>query len=75
MNHGKIITTDKYYEGKVTETIKEMEESVFTDKGTVLKEVIIALSLVSKGETTKLQLEVCLDKHGRYRLIKRWVVQ
>lgn len=70
--HGKVITTESYYDGEVTSIRKEQEQSLFTDKQNILKEIIEALGIINSGETDKLSIEVCLDKQRRYRLVKKW---
>lgn len=75
IQHGKIITTETYYEGSINSTKREVEQSIFTDKQTILKDVIDALGMINSGETSKLTLEVCLDTKGRYRLLKKWSVE
>jgi hypothetical protein len=72
--HGKIIKTDSYYDGQVTSSKEEREQSLFTDKQNILKDIIDALGIINSGETDKLSIEVCLDKQRRYRLIKKWRV-
>jgi hypothetical protein len=74
MNHGKTITTQSYYDGVITGTKQELEVSLFTDKATLLKDLIDALAVITRGETSKLTLEICVDSKGRYRLVKRWAV-
>lgn len=74
MTHGKVITSEHFYEGKVTKAQQEIEHSIFTDKQTILKDIIEALSVVSSGESDKLCLEISINKQKRYRLIKRWTV-
>lgn len=74
IEHGKRITTESYYEGSVSSTKQELEVSIFSSKESILREVIEAMQVISSGETHKLQLDICIDKAGRYRLVKRWVV-
>lgn len=74
IQHGHHITTETIYDGKVTSTKRELEQSIFTDKQNLLKEIIDGLALVNSGESNKLTIEVCLDNKGRYRLIKKWSV-
>lgn len=73
MNHGKSITTQSFYDGEITSTKQELEESIFTDKQNILKDIIEALSVINGG-SSKLTIEICLDSKGRYRLIKKWEV-
>lgn len=74
MEFGRLITSETYYEGQVTRSITEMEVSVITDRDTLLKEIIEALTPLTKGDTHKINLEVCIDNKGKYRLVKRWSV-
>lgn len=74
ITHGHRITTETIYNGEITGIKHELEQSVFTDKQNVLKEVIDALALINSGESAKLTMEVCLDSKGRYRLVKKWSV-
>lgn len=72
--HGRIITAQVFYDGIVSSTSEQVEESKFTDRNMMLKDVIDALEVITKGQTDKLEMEISLDKKGRYRLTKRWVV-
>lgn len=74
IQHGKRITVESYYEGSIASTRQEVEVSIFSTKTEILKEVIQAMSVISSGETSKLNLEIGVDKLGRYRLIKRWSI-
>ncbi len=73
--HGKVITSVSYYDGAIASTKQENEVSIFSSKESILKDLIDSLSVISSGETHKLNVEVCVDKQGRYRLIKRWVIE
>lgn len=72
IQHGKLITTESYYDGTIASTKHEMEVSIFSTKEGILRDVIDAMGLVASGETHKLTLEVCVDSKQRYRLVKRW---
>jgi len=72
--HGKTITTVSYYEGTVASTKQEIEQSLYTNRESILKDVIEALAVINGGSTSKLELCVQVDKQGRYRLIKKWLV-
>lgn len=72
--HGKQITIQSYYEGAIASTKHELEVSLFSSKESILRDVIEAMSVISSGESKKLELSVCVDSHGRYRLVKRWVI-
>lgn len=72
--HGKRITTETYYDGSVASTKQEIETDQFTDKQFILKEIIDLLGTINRGETTKLTIEVLIDKKNRYRLVSRRVI-
>lgn len=73
-NHGTITTTVTYYDGQPIKTGQELSQSLFTDKQSLLKDIIDALSVISSGATTKLTVEIRLDKKGRMQLVKKWAV-
>jgi capsid portal protein len=72
--HGRRIVTETYYDGIITRTSEQIEPSMFTDKQTMLKDVIDALAVITSGQTKKLEIEISLDNKGRYLLTKRWVI-
>lgn len=72
IQYGKHITAETIHGGEVTGIKHEYETSSFTDKQYLLKDVIDLLGTVSRGETSKLTIEVCVDKKNRYRLVSRW---
>lgn len=74
ISHGHRITTDAYFDGQLASSKQEIEISQFTTKEMLLKDIIEALSVISKGETNKLDIGIRVDQHGRYRLIRKWVV-
>jgi hypothetical protein len=74
-NHGKIIVSTSYYDGIVASIKNEYEVSLFTTKECILKDVIDALTLINKGETHKMSLDITVDSKGRYRLLKKWSVE
>ena len=74
IQHGKTIVSTSYYDGVVSSIKQEMEVSIFSAKETILKDVIDALTLINKGETHKMTLEITVDNHGRYRLVKKWCI-
>lgn len=74
MNHGKIITTESYYNSELASTKCEHEVSVLTDTQSLLKDVIEALSVITKGETHHLEVTVLVDKEGRMRMVRKWTV-
>lgn len=74
ITYGRRITSEVYYEGQVSSSSEQIEESMFTSKQQILKDVIDALAVISSGETRKLELELQVDSKGRYKLTKRWAV-
>lgn len=74
IEHGHIITTEAYYNGELSSSKQEMEVSIFSTKDTILKDIIDSLGIISGGTSNKLQLEIKVDKEGRYRLVKRWLI-
>lgn len=74
LEFGKRIITETYYEGAVTKTKEEFEQPVYTNKREALKTIIDALTVITEGQTSKLNIEVCVDNKGRYKVTKRWVV-
>jgi hypothetical protein len=74
IEHGKIITVDKFYDNVLTATETLFEIPVYTDKQNLLKDVIDALAVVNSKETTKLELCISIDSLGRYKLTKTWRV-
>jgi hypothetical protein len=75
IEHGKRITTESYYDSSLASTKQEIEVSLFSSKETILKDVIESLSVISSGETHKLDIIVQIDSQGRYRVIKKWIIQ
>lgn len=74
IQHGKRIITETYYEGAVASAKEEHLIDVFTDYGHIMHEVIAAMAVITKGEATKLEIEISVDSKGRYRLKKKWAV-
>jgi predicted metallo-beta-lactamase superfamily hydrolase len=74
IDHGHRTTIDAFYDGVLVSSKQEIEVSLFTDKNNLLKDVIDALSVISSGETTKLDICIKVDPQKRYRLIKKWVL-
>lgn len=72
--HGKVITTNSYYEGELASTKEELEVSILTTKEALLKDTIESLGVINSGETHKLELCIMIDIKGRYRIVKRWSV-
>ena len=75
IQHGHKITIDSYFDGQLASSKQEIEISQFSSKEEILKDVIDALSVISKGSTNKLDICIKIDSQGRYRLIKKWIVQ
>lgn len=74
MLFGTIITKNSYQDGEIVSTKLEKEVSIFTDRNNLLADVIDSLAVISKGETTKLDLTIQMDKKGRIRLVRKWSV-
>lgn len=72
--HGKRIVTQKYYDGQVIGNVESFEIEKFSDRNTMFKDVIDALAVITQGQTHKLELEIRLDKRGRYTITRRWEV-
>lgn len=75
IDHGKRITHESWYEGELVSSVIEQEISLLSSKDTLLKDIIDALIPITKEETHKLTVEICIDKKGRWRLVKRWVTE
>jgi hypothetical protein len=73
--HGKVIKTTSYYDGQVASEKEEIEISVFSSKQDILKDVIDSMVVITNGKTKKLELEICIDKMGRYRIIRKWRIE
>lgn len=69
--HGKVITTESYYDGNLSHTKQEFEVSLFTDNNTIIKDIIDGLGVLTKGETDRVQFDITVQ-NGKYRLIRRW---
>jgi len=39
--HGKVITTESYYDGNLSHTKQEFEVSLFTDNNTIIKDISV----------------------------------
>lgn len=72
MQYGKKITIESYEAGSLTQTRVQYELPLFTSREQLLHDIIDALAVITKGETTKLEIEIAVDSKGRYKLIKRW---
>lgn len=75
IEHGKMITIQSYYNGDLSNTKQEYEVSIFSNKDMILKDIIEAMSVLTKGETHKLNLDIAIDQQGRYRLTRKWTVE
>lgn len=74
ITHGRRIVTEKYYDGQLIGNGVMFEVEKFSDRNTMFKDVIDALAVITQGQTTKLELEICVDKKGRYLITRRWEV-
>ena len=69
---GKRITTQVFYDGQLVATLTDNEVENFTDRNTMLRDVIDALAVLTNGSTNKLELCIIVDKKGRFKLSKKW---
>lgn len=74
MEYGRIITSETYYEGVVTNTRKDIEVSIMSSRDELLKDLIDCLDVVSNGDTHKLSLDITVDNKGKYRILKKWAI-
>jgi len=72
IDYGKEITTKSYFAGELAATKCEFEQTVLSDKTMLLKDIIDAISILSKGETNKMIIELRVDDKQVYHLKKRW---
>ena len=72
MKFGKVITTQTYYDGILTNTKEELEVSVMSSRDELLKDIIDSLNVLSTGQTNKLSIEIIIDNKGKYRIIRKW---
>lgn len=76
MKHGKIITTESYYDGKLAKTSKHCQESIeITDNAQLLTSVMDALDLIALSDGNEIRLTVKRNKLGQLRLIKEYEVE
>jgi len=73
--YGKLHTIESYEEGNVIATKKEVEKSLFSSRETMLKDIIDSISVITSGETRKLDLCINLDAKGRYRIVSKWGIE
>ena len=71
---GKVITSESFYRGEVVSTKKEQEVSQLSSREQILKDMIESLDVITKGDTNKLDLCIQIDKSGRWRIVKKWVI-
>lgn len=74
IQHGKEITTRVFYGGEVTTEKKQLQLSSFATEDTMLKDIIDALALIKRRETTKLELEIQIDNRGRVKILRTWQI-
>lgn len=76
MQFGKIITSETFYDGVITNTRTEFELSIMSTRETLIKDIFENIGLVTSGETSKLTLEFYGDPRNpdKFRIIKRWCV-
>lgn len=75
IEHGHLVTTESYFDGKLVSGKQEVEISMFSTKESLLRDIIDALSVISSAETDRLNIDIKLDQKGRYLLRKKWTVQ
>jgi len=66
------ITSESSEHGKVTKTQVEYEIPVPSNQAEILKDLIDALTPLTKGESNKLLLEIRVNDKGHWKMIKRW---
>jgi hypothetical protein len=72
IEYGKEITTKSFFDGELSATKLEYEQTLLSDKNLLLKDLIEAITPLSKGETTKMTIELRVDQKNVYHLKKRW---
>lgn len=72
ITHGTLIIQQKYYDGAVIKTNQSVEVDKFTDRYSLLKDIIEALEVITNGTTDELNICIKLDKKGRYLIRRRW---
>jgi hypothetical protein len=75
IKHGKLLTTTSYYDGDIASQKQELEVSIYSSKESILKDIIDAMSVISSGESSKLDLCIKVDAKKRYQLVKRWRIE
>lgn len=75
IEYGKIHTIESVHDGKVIEDSKKIqyEQSIFSSKDSLLKDIIESMEVITSGVTKKLTLEVKVSEE-RVRIIKVWQV-
>lgn len=73
MQYGKLITIESYDNNELTATRHQYEVPVYAEFKDVPAEIFTALSVITKGMTTKLEIEIKIDSQGRYRITKKWI--
>lgn len=72
IDYGKVITTESIHEGNVLSTKVCYEQSIFTNKESLITDIIKAMAVITSGETKSLTLEVKVKEDGKVRIIKAW---
>ena len=74
MKYGTEIVSTSYYNGEVTKTAREVEESiVVTERAEVMKQILEGLELIHSGKTKELNIKVCVWPNGEIRIVKRFL--
>lgn len=73
IDYGRVITIESYYAGKLIDDTKktQYEQSIFSTKETLLKDIIESMNVITNGTTKNLVLEVKVQDE-RIRIIKTW---
>jgi hypothetical protein len=74
MNYGSIITRETYHDSTVISTKVEYEQSIFSERESLFKDIIEAMAILTNGSTKKVTLEIKIDDKERIRILKRWSV-
>lgn len=75
IEYGKIHTIESVHDGKVIEDSKKIqyEQSIFSSKDSLLKDIIESMEVITSGTTNKLSLEIKVSDE-RIRIVKVWSI-
>lgn len=74
MEYGKKITTESYEKGELTATRHHYEIPVMTSRVNILNDLIDSLAPLTKGDCNKLELDIRIDRQGRWKLVKKYQI-